>query len=1667
MEPNQNPNDLNTNTNLNSGEISSGTEVKSSKNQIQELQNNNQEGTNPPLNQNTGLSQNPQNEQNSQPNANIQNQNGQINSQPQPNIQNQSIEINHQSPSNDSNPPSQIQSNDQKPEDNSQVQSNPQNQAENSQNQINTQSQVVNPQQGQENSQNQQISASQLQPQPTIVENKIIFTHPMNVYNSPEKIDEIEKAPPSSNIFVTVKKRAEDIKIKIDDILKSHERYTLFIIYYKLVNNFEINIRQFGRNPHDLFAKKDKLKRMKITDFEFDEVLKELNCNLTVEEFELILRSLQQKINNLYSYEEFLNNVFNVQQNERGQLAEIYKSCNFYFNDYIYSFRHHIQDNKIDYVNIFTSLFRDMTQITYDLFTKFLKEIGFRLGHESEKKYLFSSLCESNYFFDHFDVREDSNILQKTLFYVADLRDMSEENFIKLGKVSVESIKSNDDWKKNIQNYTEESKKLYKNQYQSFEKNFKAIHENCLKYNIEDLTAYFAESGENISSDGDIEIEAFKKLMNNIGVSINISFDTLINQFKDKKRKDKNFLKLTDFLSIYNIFLDDNEENKDEKVIFGEDKDFKEGTEVGQKRNNIEVNPNSDYAFINAHRKFTQDDINIISEICDGIADIIIEELHDSVTNFFRKRDKRGGYLFVDEFKEILQNDLIINTEGNEQEVEDLRMFIDFVSSDKMVQGSDIIEIKYLIKVIKNYSGKDGPSQLNNNLKNINNVNNNIDNNNTTTQINNVNNIRGKNNQDKITENEGEINTSSNFNHVVNNKKELTEIIKTDIKPKPSCRSFDKIMSDFANHLSKKRKRFNEIFPSINLEEIQNNQTISEEDLKYAIRKSSFKITDEEFSILMNQFDPNNQNQILVEDLKHEIAKYQPKYFREKYQTIDRESIDRKLNNKDFVPQGNYNNKPYLLNGMHKIQTFLDKKKITIENFFLAIFSPGKRLVTTPITRDTWKDKLIVSNKNYSDIVPNLISIEVDSIYNDMESIYPNSIILSNIIEYFNGYIKKTDNPLNYNDESPLNDTIKNEMQLLFDSFDQGKTGQISFNDFYKCLKSVDHKATKNVAQDILGEHTNKNTNTIDRHTFDEIIYNYIKKLLNVQKEEKDFIMNLFREADIDKNGFLTRNQVKYLIKNKINCSLTDPELDDILNKVDINNENEIDIRDFIDLLDSINNTQKIDNNIINTSSHTELNDNEAIPIMNLNLNLNMHRKIRPKDFISLYWELPLSFIPSFIREEQQKNNLLPSSCLKPITTDEDNIFYEDISPTYESKEELNYNEKETKIYKTLKEKESYINCKIYFDDYSTGVSSPDENFFENPNSQFKVVGRILKISLFNNLYKNFVGNSISIDCIYKKEYQDRWYFEDDDSKYNNNIIIRYNMKDFNYINVIFEFVLVIQKRVEEKLYTIETSCGWSDVPLMRLKNSFKDRLKIKGGSPMGESFIDERDIRKKRIGFIPKLATLFEGVITSECPIRVKTFEDLARNEQNLINYLPTVIVCHSAAMQMISIYRQELAEYIFNHKDYLKKPIKDEYYLTNMFCKIADVPDAFRVMNEVWKEIVIDGATSAQRDDKKYLRENFKLFVEKINSVLYIDKFKYNPLDPTELPRGDIKLMQDRDILLNSVLREEKKKKFNKLDYKMENYSFKPFTIDEINGQKGNSIMDKIDEIITLVQD
>ena len=154
-------------------------------------------------------------------------------------------------------------------------------------------------------------------------------------------------------------------------------------------------------------------------------------------------------------------------------------------------------------------------------------------------------------------------------------KDISEEDFCKSGQVV--NKKKDNEWTKNIMNFTEETKKLNKRQYESFKNVFQKIHEKCLEYDVSDLTKFFEESDFNIEPDGDIEFKDFKDAMMNIGVSNNFQLDTLINRFKNKRKSPRDMMKLVEFLSIYNLFKDENgdkeEKESDKESIVDKDKD--------------------------------------------------------------------------------------------------------------------------------------------------------------------------------------------------------------------------------------------------------------------------------------------------------------------------------------------------------------------------------------------------------------------------------------------------------------------------------------------------------------------------------------------------------------------------------------------------------------------------------------------------------------------------------------------------------------------------------------------------------------------------------------------------------------------------------------------------------------------------------------------------------------------------------------------------------------------------------------------------------------------------------------------------------------------------------------------------------------------------------------
>jgi hypothetical protein len=103
---------------------------------------------------------------------------------------------------------------------------------------------------------------------------------------------------------------------------------------------------------------------------------------------------------------------------------------------------------------------------------------------------------------------------------------------------------------------------------------------------------------------------------------------------------------------------------------------------------------------------------------------------------------------------------------------------------------------------------------------------------------------------------------------------------------------------------------------------------------------------------------------------------------------------------------------------------------------------------------------------------------------------------------------------------------------------------------------------------------------------------------------------------------------MKHLLREKLQCDLTDKDIEELINEVDVNHDGMIDIDEFIKLLGSSENNESL--------KHTVR-------------QINLKRKINPMTFLNIFNGLPMNFLPSFIKDEQKLFKLLPSATLKPL----------------------------------------------------------------------------------------------------------------------------------------------------------------------------------------------------------------------------------------------------------------------------------------------------------------------------------------------------------------------------------------------------------------------------------
>lgn len=142
-------------------------------------------------------------------------------------------------------------------------------------------------------------------------------------------------------------------------------------------------------------------------------------------------------------------------------------------------------------------------------------------------------------------------------------------------------------------------------------------------------------------------------------------------------------------------------------------------------------------------------------------------------------------------------------------------------------------------------------------------------------------------------------------------------------------------------------------------------------------------------------------------------------------------------------------------------------------------------------------------------------------------------------------------------------DTAK--LSLLFQSKDSEKKGRITLDKVELILKSFDKfsESEMNSLRNFFNSVTeNSEIKTVDINQLNQIV-NSVYKLRKLEINCSD-VIDAFKMFDRDSNGMITLDEMKSILLN-FSQKLSEEEIEEIFNEVDINHDGNIDYQEFIE----------------------------------------------------------------------------------------------------------------------------------------------------------------------------------------------------------------------------------------------------------------------------------------------------------------------------------------------------------------------------------------------------------------------------------------------------------------------------------------------------------------------
>lgn len=236
----------------------------------------------------------------------------------------------------------------------------------------------------------------------------------------------------------------------------------------------------------------------------------------------------------------------------------------------------------------------------------------------------------------------------------------------------------------------------------------------------------------------------------------------------------------------------------------------------------------------------------------------------------------------------------------------------------------------------------------------------------------------------------------------------------------------------------------------------------------------------------------------------------------------------------------------------------------------------------------------------------------------------------------------------------------------------------------------------------------------------------HIEDLLSDLREE-------FKRADINNSHELSKDQLGQALLN-LGSELRPQELDALFKSIDRNNNGAVDIDEFIGFIMSPADRDSFDA------------DTDAAVY-----NIRKLNKVSPLETFKSFMGMPNNYCFSFIREQLKKEKILPSATLKP-QLDPSGLVFTDLTPTREAVD--NFDPKKAKKKSSLP-----ISIKPYPSNLAVrirlkrgeGIPIPIE---PNEMRQRTLIGRELRVCLFDPSQREFLGNTCVVEAEWKRTYE-------------------------------------------------------------------------------------------------------------------------------------------------------------------------------------------------------------------------------------------------------------------------------------------------------------------------